>query len=149
MLTLQHRNKPLMRGWEGKAGRKAASPRESLAGRRIWPWKKGSRAGLDGDITKHPHSPGMAAAPPFPPRISKVSLMLSFLFIAARDKPITHLSKRSSHIPGPVCRVGDCTSEVENQHLQSPASFSMINQFAGEQQDSHPHPSPPTATCEG
>lgn len=48
----------------------------------------------------------------------------------------THCSSQPLLLSQPTCK-------VENQHLQSPASFSMINQFAWEQQDSHPHPSPP------
>lgn len=60
ILGLQHRNKPLRRSWEGKAGEKAGSSRESLAGRRIWPCKSlipgasSQGQGLGGDITEHP-----------------------------------------------------------------------------------------------
>lgn len=78
MLTLQHRNKPLIRGWEGKAGRKAGSPRESLAGRRIWPWKMGSRAEAGWGHHQASPQPWGGSSPPIPTRISKFLLMLSF-----------------------------------------------------------------------
>lgn len=110
MHTLQHRNKSVIRSWEGKAGRKAGSFRESLLGRRIWPWKVVQVAtagqGLAGDITKHPQ-PWSGSSPSIPTQDGGKNIQgfahalfwcfLAFLFQLGTNPSLTSLQSFRPH----------------------------------------------------